>query len=520
MTRRAALARLAAAAALAVVGLLPAPAPALAADPVLPRPTAAVTFLDRIEFSGQARLSGGIARLEIVVDIEGSGRSLVADVAVPDETGLVEIGYVLDTSGGSLFPNTDVVARFRATLDDGTTVTGPSVSVRYDDTRFSWNDRTGASVTVRWTEGGAAFGRRAVQIADDAVREVSDLLGVAESGPIDFYVYADRDAFYDVLGAASRENVGGEAHPDIRTLFANISPTDIDDPWVGVVIPHELTHLVFDTAVANPYHYPPRWLNEGVAVYLSEGYGAADRAAVEDAARGATLMPLGALTGQFPTTADQFRLAYSESVSAVDFLVREYGQPAMVALVRGYADGVTDDEAFLDALGVDVAGFEGAWLEALGAEAPVPYGPAEAPAGPVPPDWRGEGEAPGPITTRAPGATAAPAGPTPAPGGEAIGVLAGLVVAGAAFAGVGVWLVRRQRNASRSIPVAASAGVPAVPPAAAPDAGPAALTPSLWVTRGVEPSPAPSPPLPAVPLEEPGAAPPFPAGDAGEDRGP
>ena len=38
-----------------------------------------------------------------------------------------------------------------------------------------------------------------------------------------------------------------------------------------VVVPHELTHLVFDTAVTNPYHFPPRWLNEGLAVYLSEG---------------------------------------------------------------------------------------------------------------------------------------------------------------------------------------------------------------------------------------------------------
>jgi hypothetical protein len=39
------------------------------------------------------------------------------------------------------------------------------------------------------------------------------------------------------------------------------------------VVPHELVHLVFDTAVKNPYHFPPRWLNEGLAVYLSEGNG-------------------------------------------------------------------------------------------------------------------------------------------------------------------------------------------------------------------------------------------------------
>ena len=111
-------------------------------------------------------------------------------------------------------------------------------------------------------------------------------------------------------------------------------------------MPHELTHLVFDTAVKNPYHFPPRWLNEGLAVYLSEGYGDSWRAAVKNAVDDDEIIPLDGLTGQFPTTRDQFFLAYGESVSAVDYLVRTYGQDALVKLVRSYADGVTDDEAF------------------------------------------------------------------------------------------------------------------------------------------------------------------------------
>ena len=56
-------------------------------------------------------------------------------------------------------------------------------------------------------------------------------------------------------------------------MFALITPDQIDESWVDVVMPHELTHLVFDTAVDNPYHFPPRWLNEGLAVYLSQGFG-------------------------------------------------------------------------------------------------------------------------------------------------------------------------------------------------------------------------------------------------------
>ena len=46
----------------------------------------------------------------------------------------------------------------------------------------------------------------------------------------------------------------------------------------------------------------------------------------------------------------------------MDFLVRRYGRDAMVRLIRSYASGVTDAEAFQGALGVDDAGFAAAWL--------------------------------------------------------------------------------------------------------------------------------------------------------------
>jgi hypothetical protein len=215
-------------------------------------------------------------------------------------------------------------------------------------------------------------------------------------------VYADTSSFYDVLGPAIRENVGGIALPEIRTLFANIAPSDVDAPWVGIVVPHELTHLVFGTATKNPYHEPPHWMNEGLAVYLSEGYAASARANVERTARAGEIMPLRALVGQFPTTAERFGLAYDESVSAIDYLIRTHGQEALVKLIRSYAEGVSDDAAFSGALGVDVAGFESAWLADLGVDEPVPYGPRPAPPGPLPPDW-----AAAPASTGLPGSPAA-----------------------------------------------------------------------------------------------------------------
>jgi hypothetical protein len=233
-------------------------------------------------------------------------------------------------------------------------------------------------------------------------------------------------------------------------MFALITPDQIDDSWVGVVVPHELTHLVFETAVDNPYHFPPRWLNEGLAVYLSQGYDALDRGQVEGAAGDGTLIPLQGLIGQFPTSFDRFSLAYAESVSAIDYFVRVHGRPQLISLIRSYADGQTDDEAFSAAVGLDMTAFGLAWMESLGAAAPVKYGPQSPPPGPVPSAWLGDGSGV-PGTTGGVGSTSPPNG-APAPGpaagsdsGPVLAVVIVLILVGT----VGVaWILRRRRDPS------------------------------------------------------------------------
>ena len=259
----------------------------------------------------------------------------------------------------------------------------------YQDTTHDWRKVKGDLMTVHWYAGGDAFASKALQIGEKAISDTAALLGRDRDRAVDFYIYGDQDSFRAALGPGTRENVGGQAHADIRTLFALITPEEIDQPWVGVVIPHELVHLVFDTAVHNPYRFPPRWLNEGLAVYLSEGYGSQRRDRVESAASASELIPLVALGGQFPTESTGRFLAYAEAVSAIDYLVREQGQDALVALVTAYADGLTDDEAFTARSGEDLGEFQAGWLADLGPTVPKEYGPQPAPAGPLPSGWSG-----------------------------------------------------------------------------------------------------------------------------------
>jgi hypothetical protein len=220
---------------------------------------------------------------------------------------------------------------------------------------------------------------------------------------------------------------------------------------VGTVIPHELTHLVIDTAAGNPYHLLPRWLNEGLAVYESQGYDGSDRGLVSDAVSGVTLIPLDGLIGQFPT-GDGFFLAYAESVSAVDFMFRTYGTDAVVSLVKSYKDGHTDDEAFQRGLGVDANAFAAAWLASLGATAPARYGPQPAPPGPIPSAWLAGGGTGVPSTTTTAGgpavATAQATVPAPAAPSatDATPVVVVVVVIAAGLGLLGLYVARRGRR--------------------------------------------------------------------------
>ncbi|HLY13246.1 MAG TPA: peptidase MA family metallohydrolase, partial [Candidatus Limnocylindrales bacterium] len=415
-------------------------------------PSGSFIFGTSITFSDTITLASAPLRVELLLGQPGAIGPEAIGVPNPG-AGPHTVSHVIKIADGHVFPNTVMTAQWRVTDPDGTQELGSSMSLTYLDTRFSWQTKNGPIVHVHWYDGDASFGARALAIGEQGIANASALLGVTETKPVDFYIYADTASFYDALGPGTRENVGGEAVAQIRTLFALITPDEVNDSWVSTVIPHELTHLVFNTAIDNPYHSPPRWLNEGLAVYLSEGYTAAWRSTVADAVDAKAIIPLDGLVGQFPTTADQFSQAYGESVAAVDFMIRTYGKPALVKLIRSYAGGVSDDEAFQAALGVDTTGFNAAWLKSLGVATPKAYGPQPAPAGPQPPGWNGSAGAgasgvPGAI---APGGTesgssvpvvsvpvvSVPTNAAPAPA-DASGRDATLIAAGTAVLTVGL----------------------------------------------------------------------------------
>ena len=380
-------------------------------------PTASSSFGTGIDFRQPYAGSGDFREVDIAITYPGGSGP---DVVKVENPGTSSFDYQLDTSSGQLQPNTQLVAHFEVVLADGTLATGPDIRVTYQDDRFTWQTKVGTIVRLHWYSGDDAFAQQALKMGEDGIAKAAAFLGFDEKAPIDFYVYADQTPFYDALGPSTRDNVGGEANTETRTLFALIAPGDIS--YASTVVPHELTHVVFDDITRNPYHDPPRWLNEGIAVYVSQGFDTSDRQSVAQAAADGSLMPLVAIRGEFPTSQQGFYLAYAESVSAVDYLIRTYGQADLVKLVKAFGTGASDDAAFKTAIGVDTSAFDTAWQKSNGATALNSFGPQPEPTGPVPSDWTSSGVTGSTsAATQAPASTAAPGAAAPAGTGGAAG---------------------------------------------------------------------------------------------------
>ena len=338
-------------------------------------------------------VSGGA--VELLVRLEGTK----PQVAIPATAGTVadqwQVSKEIDVAASSvcacLFdgtspPNAKIEFQFRVRSADGTVTLGPVGRVTVEDDRFQWQTLEQDLVRVHWYEGDQASAQEAANVANDAIDRAAELLGTTLPEPVDLFIYATQQAMVEAVDPA-RESIAGQADPTTDTMVVCQSCGTADD--FEVTVAHELTHLVFNETTANPYHFPPRWLNEGIATYLSEGYSSIYSTAVNGAAQTDTLIPLEGLAGLFPSQYDQFLLGYGESVSAVDYFVNTYTEDVLWDLVRSYSQGMSDDDAFTSATGGDLAAFNAAWTESLGSTVREPIGPQPAPPGPVPSAWSG-----------------------------------------------------------------------------------------------------------------------------------
>ena len=150
-------------------------------------------------------------------------------------------------------------------------------------------------------------------------------------------------------------------------MVIDLAKMDGDPGKLSATLKHELVHLVLHRYIGGDRL--PRWLNEGVAQWVSDGFSELLIQKRWDVLRGAVLsggLPdLDRLADRFPVERRPLLLAYEASKSAVEFMVSEFGKEPVLNLLDRLSRGQDLDAAFHGALGVYPAEMERMWHRQL-----------------------------------------------------------------------------------------------------------------------------------------------------------
>jgi tetratricopeptide (TPR) repeat protein len=197
------------------------------------------------------------------------------------------------------------------------------------------------------------LGRQILATLEDLYHRLSNELTAQAPATVAVILYPDQ-AYFDMTRAPGW--TGGIFDGKIRIPIKGLSGIT---PELKAALAHELTHCFM---VALPGRGSPTWFLEGVA-QLEEGRSAAnDRKVLAKLEQENRLIPLKDLRGSFMGfPAGMAGLAYTEGLSAVEYLTARFGRSAIRSLLDLMAQNYNFENAFKTALERSVSEFETAW---------------------------------------------------------------------------------------------------------------------------------------------------------------
>jgi hypothetical protein len=276
-------------------------------------------------------------------------------------------GYRYDASLNALPPFARIVFWFDVALTDGTRFASGTYNFTYADNRFPWQDREDGTLRVHWYEGDDAFGAAVLDAARRGLDAARRLSPMEPSGPIDIYVYATANDLQGALVLGGQSWVAGHASPELGVVMISITP----GPGQGIAlerqVPHELAHVLLYQSLGPNYNRLPIWLTEGMAT-MSELYPNSDLdAALVQAVKSNSLLPMADLCASFPPDTGRAFLAYAQSESFTRFLLDNYDTTGLSALTSAYADGLDCEQGARRALEQPLSELDVRWrASALG----------------------------------------------------------------------------------------------------------------------------------------------------------
>jgi hypothetical protein len=179
----------------------------------------------------------------------------------------------------------------------------------------------------------------------------------------DIYLVGDLPRFETLVGGRFPDWGAAAALP-FKRLIALKSPDrfTISKP-LSELVAHEYSHLAL--AHRTGLYHPPRWFDEGLAMYVSREWGWTDNVAMGKASLFRQFIPLEEIEEVNRFNGAKAEVAYSESFLAVKYFIDRYKLDAVNRFLDEIARGRSIDSAMSASVGGTMAEFDREYHEHL-----------------------------------------------------------------------------------------------------------------------------------------------------------
>jgi len=219
-------------------------------------------------------------------------------------------------------------------------------------------------VTVLFEKPLHAAAREVTTIYPDIKAELEKIFGWKLDYSPTVILIRDRKMFQRMVGSTL---VAALAVPQRKLIVIDYSRMTSRPFTLRTILKHELCHLLLHSHIENGKL--PRWLDEGIAQWVSEGMGEIvmrrNRSVLQRAMLTGSYIRLRHLEYDMPDSGNELLLAYEESKSIVEYILSKFGKKGILEILKHLKDGDGIYTAVRKSLALSLPDLEDKWHKSV-----------------------------------------------------------------------------------------------------------------------------------------------------------
>lgn len=317
-----------------------------------------------IKFSIELLNYDEIDDIQVKFKIDGRNSFQYEYLKLPKDNNLIEHFFSTLQSSRYVPPASKIEYYFEIFFKDGSTYRTEIKNDILLDSRFEWDLVQGDIVDVYFHGPVSRRAKNVLEACDKSVNDISNLLGVDSNKRISLVMYNNYSEMFDVVVKKSQTQAGSLITEGQAFSTENIVIVDGGARSALGVATHEITHIIVSRATKDSYVGVPLWLNEGLAEYGNIEQDSGYDRYLEWAVDTNRLFPFSSLN-RFPGNPNLTLVAYGQSKSFIEFLVKEYPKENMKNLMKEISGRKSIDDSFISSYGKNLNDLESEWKSTL-----------------------------------------------------------------------------------------------------------------------------------------------------------